>query len=429
MNNTPPQVLPPQVTPPVNPIVPGSIEDILGVANDKVTLGRMIQAIIKLDSEIPSEGGSIIKMIRTASTDYNLGLDFITTKEQDKLKAFDINGVDPLAPPIELAQMTSLASEFDQLQAVLNGSAAGQIGLIDEFFTMNQTVAVNTQNISVLQSNPVLSGKEFTQNEKTAVSIFNNKFLNKTGIGNPISLDSDVINAIKAAGFGTGSGTPGNPGSGSGISQADQDKLNFISVTKAVDLDVIDQTELNSFRTKLAMIDVSAQVDLDQMVVKQDSQYTEIPLIKDKTDNLEIVPAMPMLPATTTTLENIKTSKDIQLAQKQILPTDDIDKAGDNRLITVANALGAVKALGLGIDNAFEQIEEALTFAFKAGTTAVRPTDADGMGPVSVGQQYFDTTLGKPIWCKTATVRTPGVTPPDGDPGTQVWVDATGATV
>ncbi|MEK5360742.1 hypothetical protein ACPOM7_19040 [Peribacillus castrilensis] len=45
----------------------------------------------------------------------------------------------------------------------------------------------------------------------------------------------------------------------------------------------------------------------------------------------------------------------------------------------------------------------------RSGTTANRPTD------YIVGESYFDTTLGKPIWCKT-------VAP-------VVWVDAMGATV
>lgn len=44
-----------------------------------------------------------------------------------------------------------------------------------------------------------------------------------------------------------------------------------------------------------------------------------------------------------------------------------------------------------------------------SGTTAQRPTQN-----LYVGQFYFDTTLGKPVWLKT-----PGAVP--------VWVDATGA--
>lgn len=47
------------------------------------------------------------------------------------------------------------------------------------------------------------------------------------------------------------------------------------------------------------------------------------------------------------------------------------------------------------------------------GTTAQRPTFAFGL---YVGFQYFDTTLGKPIFVKTVA------NPP-------VWVDATGAVV
>ena len=44
------------------------------------------------------------------------------------------------------------------------------------------------------------------------------------------------------------------------------------------------------------------------------------------------------------------------------------------------------------------------------GTTAQRPTAP------TLWQQYGDTTLGKPIWCKQIT---PSV----------VWIDATGTTV
>lgn len=47
----------------------------------------------------------------------------------------------------------------------------------------------------------------------------------------------------------------------------------------------------------------------------------------------------------------------------------------------------------------------------ESGTTANRPSTR-----LFVGRPYFDTTLGKPVWVKTAT-------------GTPVWVDATGATV
>lgn len=54
-----------------------------------------------------------------------------------------------------------------------------------------------------------------------------------------------------------------------------------------------------------------------------------------------------------------------------------------------------------------------------ANTTANRLTRA------KVGTMYFDTTLGKPIWCKTA-----GVVAADGTVTTPaVWVDATGTVV
>lgn len=48
------------------------------------------------------------------------------------------------------------------------------------------------------------------------------------------------------------------------------------------------------------------------------------------------------------------------------------------------------------------------------GTTANRPTDSS-QRPLYVGQPYFDTTLGKPIWVKSKSPT--------------VWCDATGASV
>lgn len=48
----------------------------------------------------------------------------------------------------------------------------------------------------------------------------------------------------------------------------------------------------------------------------------------------------------------------------------------------------------------------------ESGTTVNRPADAN----LRVGQPYFDTTLGKPVWVKT-------IGPP------AIWVDATGAVV
>ena len=50
----------------------------------------------------------------------------------------------------------------------------------------------------------------------------------------------------------------------------------------------------------------------------------------------------------------------------------------------------------------------------QSGTTANRPVSTP-QNLVYVGQEYFDTTLGKPIWART-------VSP-------VVWVDATGAPV
>ncbi len=50
------------------------------------------------------------------------------------------------------------------------------------------------------------------------------------------------------------------------------------------------------------------------------------------------------------------------------------------------------------------------------GATTARPTR-----DVYVGQSYFDSTLGKPIWAKTVVAASGGLT--------ITWVDATGATV
>lgn len=50
----------------------------------------------------------------------------------------------------------------------------------------------------------------------------------------------------------------------------------------------------------------------------------------------------------------------------------------------------------------------------QSGTTSARPVDSSRI-PLYIGQTYFDTTVGKPIWVKS---RNP-----------TVWCDATGASV
>ena len=57
------------------------------------------------------------------------------------------------------------------------------------------------------------------------------------------------------------------------------------------------------------------------------------------------------------------------------------------------------------------QLQQAVNDAYAyASTTATRPPQP------MLGQHMFDTTLGKPIWCKQAAP-------------TVIWVDATGAAV
>lgn len=62
----------------------------------------------------------------------------------------------------------------------------------------------------------------------------------------------------------------------------------------------------------------------------------------------------------------------------------------------------------------FESIKFWLGPIGSSGTTSQRPADASRT-PLYIGQSYFDTSLGKPIWVKS---RNP-----------TVWVDATGASV
>lgn len=60
----------------------------------------------------------------------------------------------------------------------------------------------------------------------------------------------------------------------------------------------------------------------------------------------------------------------------------------------------------------FQQVFNICFALTQSGVTANRPTSG-----LWVGRMYFDTTLNKPIWCKT----------PTSSPA--VWVDATGAAV
>lgn len=58
----------------------------------------------------------------------------------------------------------------------------------------------------------------------------------------------------------------------------------------------------------------------------------------------------------------------------------------------------------------FTWAHNGISAIYGSGTTADRPTVL-----LWIGRPYFDTTLGKPIWLKTARP--------------VVWVDATGASV
>jgi hypothetical protein len=57
-----------------------------------------------------------------------------------------------------------------------------------------------------------------------------------------------------------------------------------------------------------------------------------------------------------------------------------------------------------------QSIHSAVTASKSSGTTAQRPTNN-----IWIGRRYFDTTLGKPVFVKTASP--------------VVWVDASGAVV
>lgn len=62
----------------------------------------------------------------------------------------------------------------------------------------------------------------------------------------------------------------------------------------------------------------------------------------------------------------------------------------------------------------FSSVHDWLGPIGQSGATANRPVDST-QNPIYIGQNYFDTTLGKPIWVKSKNPT--------------VWVDATGAAV
>ena len=377
----------------------------LGLKDNKVTLGRIINAIVYLSAVIPHDGGLIIKLIKDKITTDNLPIDFITAQEQAKLRAFEINNLPAGTPPIPLDKIVQMSQGFLELVSKLNGPN-GNDGLLADFVKMNGT-------IGVMQTNAI------TTPERSKISAID--FLDKDPqTGDLIHMDhQDFERRVKlAAGTTTAGITPSalknsyesNPNTNP-FQDADLRTVRLITVSSNIDLDAVvaSQTKIDFITAtkdiNLDFITTTKDINLDHIAVTTDIDLDaitldlgEIPLIKDKTDNLSITPATPMLPDTTTSLENIETTKDIQLNQPQVLPTDELEIIADNRLITVANALGAVTELGAGIDDAFEQIEESLAFAFPSGDTASRPTDDVTQGPVALGQQYYDTTISKPVW-------------------------------
>lgn len=83
------------------------------------------------------------------------------------------------------------------------------------------------------------------------------------------------------------------------------------------------------------------------------------------------------------------------------VPTDPIIVDNNRRLTPVYQAF-------------FGSIHDWLGPVGQSGSTADRPTNFS-RNPLYVSQQYFDTTLGKPIWVKSLNPT--------------VWVDATGSAV
>ena len=81
----------------------------------------------------------------------------------------------------------------------------------------------------------------------------------------------------------------------------------------------------------------------------------------------------------------------------------------DVGLSNVDNTKDIDKPISTLTQNALTDLSNKITILKGADTTANRPT------PTYIGQIYFDTTLGKPIWCKDIT--------------TPIWVDSTGTTV
>ena len=81
----------------------------------------------------------------------------------------------------------------------------------------------------------------------------------------------------------------------------------------------------------------------------------------------------------------------------------------DIGLSNVDNTKDIDKPISTLTQNALTDLSNKITILKGADTTANRPT------PTYIGQIYFDTTLGKPIWCKDIT--------------TPIWVDSTGTTV
>jgi len=152
--------------------LPEEIKKILQTQNDKITLGSIIKALLFLSNKVPSEGGPLIKLIQEANTSQNLGIWFVTDNEKQKLASFDITGIPAGSPPILLAQILSLATEFDDIKNNLKGDPGvpNDKGLIGDFFETQIKVNNIGYEITNILSNPVIKGEKFTKNEKSKIS-------------------------------------------------------------------------------------------------------------------------------------------------------------------------------------------------------------------------------------------------------------------
>ena len=391
-------------------IIEDEVQKRLGLKDDKVTLGGIINAVVYLSAVIPHDGGLLLKLIKDKIRNDNLPIDFITAEEQAKLRAFEINNLPAGTPPIPLDQIIQMSQGFLDLVDDLNGTP-GKLGLLDQFEQMGNDVGT-------------LKGQSITPSERSKISGL--AFMST--VYDPAS---GTYGSMDIAELRTQLGTiTAQPGTG--LAPSDQLKLNTFTYD-SMRPDILGSTKDIELAQKQVVSTDDVALIADNRLITVSNVHEIVTDLETQTSRafVQYEEALNLLPLVTpeekTKLGYINyTSTRFQIGKEQFWVGSGLEdvnihldnEIGKNATISGGGSVGEwfigtfpnstthaddfvisnpanggiVLDVKTGSKVRFRDTNGYQTVStISSGDTASRPT-------AEVGQQYFDTDLGQPVW-------------------------------